>query len=500
MNAQLRTLIKKYLKDQGFTPVDDSFYKRIDSWDLWYSGYVKTFHSYQVYNGIDHTTQERARLNMAKRGCERWANLLWNDECAVSIEGDSKRLNAILTANDFTRQTQILIEKSFAKGTGAYVAYQDAALGARVDYLAADAVFPFEWYNDDVRSCAFASVTVNADGTQTVYLMIHVRQTNGSYRIYNRFFRLGDGTAAGWELMPTPEGILEEFPSDVCRFAIVRPNLVNNVAPVPMGISVYADCIDSIKACDLAFDGYMVSLAIGRPRVAVTGDVVKIIQLADGTTRRVPVFDTNDVALYSFDQPEGADGKNAGRMIQDLSVDFRADKFAAEIQTALTIYSQQIGLGEKAFKWDQGSVATATQVIAENSEMLRTMEKHQQGIRFALETVVRAICNIVGIQTTGKVTIEFDDSAVRDRDGERLRAWQWVTLGKMAFWRYLVDFEDYSEEDAKKIEAEARAGQMAAQELFPTEPKPKDTPPKEPAPKDTDPTKPGANEPPPPTT
>ena len=34
--------------------------------------------------------------------------------------------------------------------------------------------------------------------------------------------------------------------------------------------------------------------------------------------------------------------------------------------------------------------------------------------------------------------------------------WGYVTAGKFPFWRYLVEFEGYSEEEAKQIEAEAK--------------------------------------------
>ena len=34
--------------------------------------------------------------------------------------------------------------------------------------------------------------------------------------------------------------------------------------------------------------------------------------------------------------------------------------------------------------------------------------------------------------------------------------WQYVTAGKFPFWRYLVEFEGYSEDDAKAIAEEAQ--------------------------------------------
>ena len=64
---------------------------------------------------------------MAKQGCEYWSSLLWNDECYINLGDESldEAVNGILKLNDFWEQTSRLLEKTFALGTGAFVAYNN---------------------------------------------------------------------------------------------------------------------------------------------------------------------------------------------------------------------------------------------------------------------------------------------------------------------------------------------------------------------------------------
>ena len=54
------------------------------------------------------------------------------------------------------------------------------------------------------------------------------------------------------------------------------------------------------------------------------------------------------------------------------------------------------------------------------------------------------------------MTFDFDDSIISDPKERKQMFWGYVTAGKFPFWRDLVEFEGYSEEEAKEIEAEAK--------------------------------------------
>lgn len=63
------------------------------------------------------------------------------------------------------------------------------------------------------------------------------------------------------------------------------------------------------------------------------------------------------------------------------------------------------------------------------------------------------------------VTFDFDDSIISDPKERKQMYWGYVTAGKFPFWRYLVEFEGYSEDDAKAIAAEANAENRSPEAL-----------------------------------
>ena len=76
--------IQQYFSDRGFDTIDWSFYSKIEQWEQWYQGKVKEFHSYRAYNGRKNVMCERLSLQMAKKVCEDWANLLMNEKAVHS--------------------------------------------------------------------------------------------------------------------------------------------------------------------------------------------------------------------------------------------------------------------------------------------------------------------------------------------------------------------------------------------------------------------------------
>lgn len=444
--------LRQYLEREGYTLMDSSYYTLINRWRAWYRGKVSSFHNYTIYNAGKKLRRTRANLNMAKQGCETWANLLWNYECNATVDKDPAANTALQDAlkdNDFWTQTNELTEKAFALGSGAYIAYPENGK-VQIDYVTAEYIFPLSWRNGEIESCAFAA-DYTIGKRQLVYLMIHERQQDGSYHILNKFFERSKGSAQITET-ETPDGVLDEYTAKAKRFAIIKPNIANNIADVPLGLSIYANWIDTLKNIDLAYDGIKVSMEIGRPRMGVTNTMMKVEMTEESGL--VEVFDTNDIAVY--DMGTGNDGQAVET--KDLTVEYRAKDFEDSLQTQLNIYSQNIGLGDKAFKWDHGSVVTAKQVISDDSAMLRTMEKHQEALRTAITSLARAILDIHGKAIDTEITVVFDDSVTKDKEADRQRAWQWVVLGRFPFWKYLVEYEGYEEKEAKSLEAEAVSG------------------------------------------
>ena len=429
------------LEALGYTTISASWYERIKDWDSWYKGNVEKFHNYKVWNGQHNVKCRRYTLGMAKKVCEDWANLLMNERVVITLEGDAEQafIDEIFTREDFEINANELQEKGAARGTYAIVPRVEKVnvngnggivSGGQIalDFITAEQIYPLAWQNRQITECAFATLKVDKD-KKYIYLQIH-ELVNGKYVIKNRFYEqeneilkaVDPSDVAGFENIPSEYSTGSETP----QFVIGRYNIANNIEDNnPMGISVYANAVDVLKACDIAYDSYVNEFVLGKKRVMVQPSATKRMDGED-------VFDPNDVCFYVL--PE--DIKD-GSLIQPIDMSLRVADHNAGLQDQLNMLSAKCGFGEKHYKFDSGSVATATQIVSENSEMFRTIKKHELVLKSVIEKLCRKLLemgnNYLGqrLNTDVEISIDFDDSIIVDKTQEDARVYQMLAAGLM---------------------------------------------------------------------
>ena len=113
------------------------------------------------------------------------------------------------------------------------------------------------------------------------------------------------------------------------------------------------------------------------------------------------------------------------------------------------------GFGTERYRFDGGEAKTATEVISENSDMYRMLKKHEIILDEAIKQLIRIIIRL-GI-TLGeplnldtKITIDFDDSIIEDKEAERNSDRQDVSMGVMSLAEYRAKWYGETEEKARK--------------------------------------------------
>lgn len=447
------------LKSLGYSTVPASFYGEIAVWKSWYDGNVKSFHRYQVYNGLQHVDCKRYTMGMAKKVAEDWANLLLNEKVKITLEGTAEQefFDEVCRANNFAVKSNEMQELKSAVGTAAYVVRASGVsvdketgnvtnsdgAALKIDYVTAPNIFPISWENGIVMECAFSSAVVEKDATYT-YLQIHRLGEDGTYIIENRLYQ----ESAEAEL--TAVRALSDVPPAVHtgsaspQFVIDRLNIANNVDnTLPMGIPAFANAIDQLKGVDVAYDSYVNEFQLGKKRVMVKPGAVKDL---DGN----PIFDPNE--LYYYVLPEDT---TDGNVIQPIDMTLRTSEHNTGIQDMLNALSSRCGFGENHYRFDSGSIATATQVISENSTMFRTIKKHE----IILENVLTELCRIVlrlgnsimgkGLNEDVEISIDFDDSIIEDKQTDFARDMQMLNAGIMNAWEFRARWMNEDEATAK---------------------------------------------------
>lgn len=445
--------ILQYLSREGYDSVDSSYYAKIALWLSWYKGKVVQFHNYRQYNGMKKINRTRKTLGMAKKVCEDWANLELNEKVSIVIDNESinNAVHDVLEVNNFRIKGNQLLEIAYALGTGAFVEYLDGEKIC-IDYIRASMIYPLQWDNGEILSCAFASEQVNGK-KKLVYLNIHERQENGFYIIKNRMFERNGNNLTAVEL---PEGLVEEYNtgSSVPWFQVITPNIANNVdLDCPMGVSVYANAIDQLEGVDLVYDSYLNEFRLGKKRIIVPNTMARMMIEDSGTVS--PLFDDNDTEFYSL----GIEGEE-NQKIQEINMEIRADAHEKAISRALSLLSDKCGLGEDRYKFENSGLKTATEVVSEKSELYQNLRKHELILEGALIHLVKAIATMLGYRNEIQVTINFDDSIIEDTAAEKQQFLQEIRDGIRQRWEYRVRFFGETEEEAKANVTESQSNNM----------------------------------------
>lgn len=453
-------VIRTYLTDRKYMVPTDDTYSHIDEWLEWYQNDVEKFHRYKLYNGSVTVEKERYKLGMAKKLCEDWANLLLNEKVAIKAGSYEKRLNEILQKNNFYVKGNQLVELAFALGTGAFVEYKNADGTVAIDYIRADMIYPLAWDNGDVTECAFGTYqTMN--GKEYIYLQIHRlgkedNEDPDMYYIENKYIDAKSGKE-----VETSEAVEEYVITESVEplFQIITPTICNNIdLDSPLGISVYANALDQVKGCDLTFDSYMNEFVLGRKRIMVPLNQAKVQMQKDGIT--APVFDPHDTVYYIL--PED---RNSNNQLTEVDMKIRATEHELGIQRCLDLLSFKAGMGTGRYKFENGSVKTATEVISDKSDLYQSRQRHCIMISAAILSMVRAI-SFLDAGGSVDATVDFDDSIIEDSNATIDKNIKLVQAGLRSKLSAIMEINKCSEAEAQtELERIARDNQITGQDI-----------------------------------
>ena len=434
-----------------------------DTWLQWYKGDVADFHTYDAYNGRKKVKQHRKTLNMAKKVCEDWANLLLNEKTDVTYgdEEGQAHLEDVLDNVSFWQKGNEGIEKTFALGKGAFVEGYDADGNERLQFINGKKIYPITFDQDTITECAFVNVS-----SATTTIQIHVKNNDGNYVIITLVYKKTQNDAVESIGDLVSREVLDTE-SDIPWFQILKPNVANNVdINSPLGVSVFANSIDALAGVDLAYDGFCEEMRLGKAKIFADSRIMQF----DGD-EQVAVFDKNDTGIYWY-----GNGENENKEpLKFYSETLRTDAFFSGINNALNLLSSKVGFGENHYRFDRGGISTATQVVSENSEMFRTLRKHEILLRDVILGVCKALMYIHNTFTGHEyvfdldvpMEVKFDDSIIEDKETQKLNDRQDVQLGVMSKAEYRAKWYNEDLDTAKaNVEAIAEANRANIGSFF----------------------------------
>jgi A118 family predicted phage portal protein len=153
------------------------------------------------------------------------------------------------------------------------------------------------------------------------------------------------------------------------------------------------------------------------------------------------------------------------QLIHEYNPELRVTENKDGVQAQLDYLSFKVGFGTKHYQFNGTTVVTATQYTGDKQDLIQNASKHSIIIEDFLQGIVHAILwagkTICGqpVNPDAKVTINFEDGYIIDKDSERLRDQGEVRDNLMMDWEFRVKWYGETKEKAKKILAEKVKGE-----------------------------------------
>ena len=440
----------KDIFELGGVPAFQQFYNLgIFPWKWVYKGFYNTWHLINAPT-IDNpkATRRMYYLNLSKAVCSELAGMVWTDQTDVSVSTNGftateanpddpleKFVKRVLDENNFGVKMLEAIEQAAALGGEAMKVWRDVKRdenGGEVDgseklrigWCMADQFVPTAWDNAQITEGCFIS-RIAKGGYYYTRLEWH-RWDGATYVITNELYRsemYKMGSREPQDILGMRVPLAEIYPLldeettitgiEASLFSYFRTPTANNIDDnSPLGVSIYANAMETLHALDICFDSFVREFRLGKKRIIVPARMVKtVIDPQTGVPRRF--FDATDETYeaLSTDDPDSL-------KIQDNSVELRVDEHVAAMNAFLNIFCLQVGLSAGTFAFDaKGGLKTATEVVSENSKTYKTVKNFQNMIRPA---IVRLIDNIIAVAALYDMQTEDGESvaALRDRGYE----------------------------------------------------------------------------------
>lgn len=448
---------------------NSNYYTNIGEWLEWYRGNVKSFHSIKVSNGLTTPTREIYALKMAKRVCEDWASSMLNEDVNIVVNSNNKKSSifvqgskgnsGVLGSNNFDVLLSQAIEQMFALGTSALIIDLDniavdeqgnvvdgSKATIKLKSVNATRIIPISWSNGVVTEASFVSELVHSGKTYYV-VSSHIKEDDG-YVIYNDLIDTNYKTASlNINLLP-----VLRTKSLKPLFYIMKTNIVNNIdLDSPMGLSIYANAIDTLKGCDVAYDCCLREVITGQRIVMMN----KCLLTTDGSGRPIAPQDVKQTYMQFFGDDAQSD---VSEFIKEFHPTLNTDALDKELQNQLNMLSSKVGLGSNYYRFDSSSgVVTATEYVGERNDFMRNAVKISKSIKIVLKDLVLGILfvgkNILGanVDDNAKIDITLSDGVVEDDTKEREQDRQDVRDGIMTKAEYRAKWYGETIEEAKAV-------------------------------------------------
>lgn len=384
--------IKKLFSGSGGAALR-SYYSVADNWRRIYGGEPewRTVKKSGLYRG---GSRRMNMLGTAKVLCDRLTCgvMAERPKIVFSDERVGEYVEGILKESRFFDMLSEKLPYAFAMGGCVFRPYINRGkIG--IDCVLGGNFLPVEWDENGIYSACFRSA-VAKNGNRYTLLEKRGNDCGTAFSEHKLYLSKGDISNGSYgkecrlsEIYPELSPKVYYGGADGKLFSVFKVSGANNLFPtLPLGISVFANAVDTLRALDVAFDSFSREFILGKKRIIVPSSCVQtVVDIATGEQRQY--FDADDEAYVALKCDEESELK-----ITDNTVELRVDEHIKAINALLNILCFQTGLSSGTFSFDVNEgVKTATEIISRDSRTAITIKSHQNSLGAALRELMREI-------------------------------------------------------------------------------------------------------------
>ncbi|MGN0605908.1 MAG: hypothetical protein ACI4JM_05250 [Oscillospiraceae bacterium] len=322
--------------------------------------------------------------------------------------------------------------------------------GNGVDYIPPSRFLPTETDgNGNITGAVFLDFIQRNDAIYTKAEYHHFK--NNEYIIENKAFESNSKSILG---MPVPLAKISEWSGIAPElriqgliqplFSYFRPPNANNISIAsPLGMAITADAYQQIYDLDVAYTRYADEIDDSQ-KVTIVDDSV----LTDIDGKRLA-----EIPRYML----GLKFNGLDDVIKEINPTLQSSARIEGINHYLSIISMKCGFSDGYFVFNQktGTIATATQVEADQQRTVQLIADVREQLKKAVDGLIYAIdkyADLYSLAPAGKYKTEYYFKDITQSfEADRLRFYNLAMANKYPWQMYYTKYEGYSEQEAKKI-------------------------------------------------
>lgn len=426
--------------------------KMIQVWADIYGGRPE-WQKYTTRGLFGQRTEWRFLLNAAKMITSELSGLVFAEEPTLATDDD---VRDVLKANKFLTNLQAWLDIACALGNGALKwTIKDGQ--PIIDFVRATDYMPVTYDSRGVTEADFSS-TIVRDGKEYKIIEQH-RLAEGGYTVSLKAYKK-NASGEYKECLATEAGIDEQpvyFETTRPLFVIWKNPEANNLDLYsPLGISIFANGVDTIRQLDEAYDNLAHERNSTKRKIIIGSSMIKTV-FDTAKTKQDVYYDKNDSVYVAFD-----DAEKQNMMPVDINFPFRIADITSDININLAILCKQCGLSDNFLSFNGASMKTATEVISENSKTFRTKKNIENSLTPVIVnflSVLKDIGSAYGIETSEEeYSVSWDDSILEDRGAKETRIINRYNAKLITLEDALIQIDGITEEEAEEKAQKIRDG------------------------------------------